>query len=170
MKRIFLLSVALMLAPTMLAAQVEIGIDGGLSIESVDDANDDVTSFSVPTSGLRVGFMGGETVVIESRVALAYTSVGDFSLTRLTLVPGVNVLLGEQFYVRGEAGLAYVSDDDDSLTQFLLGAAAGLRVPVADGVLFRAEGGFDRWLENEDEFIRASWEIRLLAGLSAVIN
>ncbi len=174
MKRTIVLALGLLLVPSVVAAQVEIGMDAGLSIESVDDDPDDLTSFSLPVSEVRVGFAAGEMMIVETRVALGYLSVDDFSATDFGLVPGVNVLLGDRFYVRGEAGLMYSSLDtgtaDESATQYLLGAGAGLRVPVVESVLFRAEAGVDRWLENEDEFIPASWEFRLVAGVSAVIN
>lgn len=174
MKRSFVLALGLVVIPSLAAAQVEIGIDAGLSVESIDDVDDNITSFSIPTTGLRVGFGAGEMVIVESRLALEYASQGDFSLTALGLVPGVNVLLGEQFYLRGEAGLLYLSEDDsgtsDSATQYVLGGAAGLRMPLVDNVIFRAEAGVDRWLENTDELIPASWEFRVVAGLSAVIN
>lgn len=174
MKRALLFVLTLLFVPMAAVAQVEIGVDAGLSLESVDDAADDITSISIPNGELRVGFAAGEMIIVESRLGLSYSSVGDFSLTQFGLVPGVNVLLGDRFYARGEGGLMYVKGDDgtesDSATQYLLGAAGGLRIPMTENVLFRAELGADRWFENQDDFMPASWEFRIAAGVSAVVN
>lgn len=174
MRRSLVLAFGLLLVPSIVAAQVEIGVDGGLSIESIDDADENITAFSIPNTEVRVGFWAGEALIIETRFGLDWTSVGDFSFTGLGFVPGVNFLFGERFYARGEAGFVYLAEDDgaddESATQLLLGAAAGMRVPVVDNIVFRLEGGLDRWLENEDEFIPASWEFRIVAGLSAMVN
>jgi hypothetical protein len=173
MKRSIVLTLGLLAIPTFATAQVEIGIDAGLSIESIDDVDDNVTSFSIP-SGVRLGFGAGESVLVESRVAFERRSQGDVSITALGFVPGINFLVGEQLYLRGEAGLSYLKldsgTDDGSVTQYMLGGAAGLRIPVRDNVLFRPELGVVRFLENTDDGIPANWEFRLQAGISAVIN
>jgi hypothetical protein len=163
-----------MFAPAMASAQVEIGVDAGFNYEKIDDVDDSFFGFGIPVSGIRVGFMGGETLVIETLIDLDYSKFGDSSSTSLGLVPGVNFLLGEQFYVRGEAGLAYFSFDngttDGSTTQYLFGAGAGIRKPLGDGALLRLEGAVDRLLENSDDGIPASWDVRAVIGVSAVVG
>jgi hypothetical protein len=91
------------------------------------------------------------------------------------LVPGVNILVGDQFYVRPEAGLSYAKFDngttDVSSTQLLFGGAAGIRQPLGmGGAILRLEAGVDRLLENEDDGIPSSWDIRFVVGVSAVVN
>jgi hypothetical protein len=174
MKRVLVLALGLLFVPALVSAQLEVGVDAGLSFESIDDFDDSAFDIDIPTSGIRLGFAAGETLIVETLLDFGYGSFGDLSATSLALVPGVNFLLGEQFYVRGEAGLLYSSFDDgtsdDSATQYLFGGAAGLRNEINDNVIFRLEGGVDRLLENEDEFIPASWVIRVVAGISGVIG
>ena len=80
----------------------------------------------------------------------------------------------KQFYVRGEAGLMRMSSDNgttsSSATQYAFGGAAGLRMPLGDAALFRVEGGVDKWLENQDDGLLGSWQIRGVVGISAIVN
>jgi hypothetical protein len=174
MKRSFVLALSLLFTPALVSAQVEIGLDAGFSLESIDDVDDNVTSFGLPTSYARVGFPAGEMIVVETVLGFDWASVGDQSASELALVPGVNVLLGEQFYVRGEAGLMRSSFDpgtgSESTTQYLFGGGAGVRIPLGDAALFRAEAAVDRWLENSDDFIPASTQFRIGVGVSAIVG
>lgn len=174
MKRALLLTLALLGVPMVVAAQLEIGVDAGLSIESVDGQANDLTRFSIPTSAVRVGFGAGESLIVETLVAVNRVSSGDFSSTSIGLLPGVNFPVGDQFYLRGEAGLqrlsVSLSGNDESRTQYAIGGAAGMRIPASENVGFRVELGLDRWLENEDEGLPTTTEFRVLAGISAVVN
>lgn len=184
MKRALVLSLALVFVPAMASAQVEIGMDAGFMLKSIDDASDNITSFAVPSSsnflpmvsGARVAFSAGETVLIESLLNFAYQSFGsDDSVTFLGIIPGINFLVTESFYVRGEAGLAYAkfssTSSDESETQYLFGGGAGYRRALGDGAaVLRLEAGVDRLLENTDDGVPASWDFRALVGLSAVIG
>lgn len=174
MKRALLLTLALLGVPAVTAAQVELGVDAGLSLESIDGQDDDVTTFSIPTSAVRVGFGAGESLIVETLVGLNRRSSGDFSGTSIRLIPGVNFPVGDQLYVRGEVGLQRTSfsfnGEDESETQYVIGGAAGMRIPASDNVLFRLEFGLDRWLENADEGLPTITEFRLVAGISAVVN
>lgn len=171
MRRALLLTIGLLVAPAVVAAQVEIGMDAALSIYSYDnDAIDSETSIDIPGEYVRIGFPAGETLIVESTLGLSHSSQGDNSYTTILLLPGVNFLVGEQFYVRGEAGLWRGSDGDNSQTQYAFGGAAGLRMPLGDAALFRVEAGVDKWLENEDDFLPGAWDIRGSVGVSAVIN
>lgn len=174
MKRVFVLALALLFAPAVVSAQVEIGLDAGFNINKVDDADDTGFNFDIPTMGARVGFMAGESAVVETMLAFDYGKLGDVSGTDLLLVPGLNYLVGEQFYVRGEAGLSYSKFDDGttstSSTQYLFGAGAGIRQTLGDAALLRLEAGIDRLLENTDDAIPASWNFRLVVGVSAVAS
>jgi hypothetical protein len=179
MKAAFALALALLVSPTFVSAQVEVGLDAGFMLRSIDDADDNLTAVAVPSttgfvpmvSGARIGFPAGQTVVVESIVNFGYQSSGDESVTIFGLIPGVNVLLGERLYVRGEAGLSYISfGEDDSETQYLLGGGLGLRNMLGEGALLRLEAGVDRVFENEDDFAPGSWDFRALIGLSAIIG
>lgn len=178
MKRVFVLALGLLFAPALISAQVEVGVDGGLAITSYDSPSgfdiDSQMDISLPMSTVRVGFAAGEQLLVDSFLGFTRTSQGDNSYSSLVLMPGVNFLLGEQFYVRGEAGLMRMSSDNgttsNSATQYAFGGAAGLRMPLGDAALFRVEGGVDKWLENQDDGLLGSWQIRGLVGISAIVN
>jgi len=166
---------ALLLIPVGVNAQVELGIDAGLTVDMYDDQGgfeiDNLNSLALPASWLRVGFGATEMISVETAVSFQRLSQGDNSLTTIVLVPGVNIAIGESgFYLRGEAGLQRISDDDDGVTQFSVGAAAGLKKAIKDGpISFRLEGGFAKWLEKEGEALGYN-RLRILMGISATVN
>ena len=175
MKRILVLALGLLAAPQVVSAQLEVGLDAGFGYSKIDDVDDALVNFSIPNLGARVGFAAGPTMIIESLVLFDWTKFGDASATTIGIVPGLNFLINEQLYLRGEAGLLYQSEDDgvspsDSQTQYLFGAGVGIRRPLGSGAVLRFEGAVDRALENTDEFLPASWDIRATVGVSAVIG
>jgi hypothetical protein len=180
MKKIFVLAVGLLVVPQMVSAQLEIGLDAGFGIGMPDaDGADNITRFGVPSGGYvpflsqaRVGFAAGETLIVESILGFNYVSFGeDDSLNTLVLLPGVNFLVGPQFYVRGEAGLIRVgSSGADAETQYGFGAGAGLRRSLGSGALLRAEVGADKWLETEEGADDGLLDIHAVVGVSVVIG
>jgi len=174
MKRSLVLSLVLLVAPALVSAQVEIGLDAGLSYVSYDSPSgfdvDSDTYIDLPSSYVRVAFPAGETLLVETALGFSRSSSGGDSYSTLLVLPGVNLLLGEQFYVRGEAGLWRGSGGGDSATQYAFGGGGGLRMPLGDAALFRVEAGVDKWLENQDDGLLGSWEIRGVVGISAVVN
>jgi hypothetical protein len=177
MKRTLVLALGLLIVPAFVSAQVEVGLDAGFGISMIDDADDNINSFSLPGTWVRVAFAASPTILVEPVVGLEWFSVGDASGSDLLLLPGIVFLLGEQFYVRGEAGLFRESFDPgsggDSTTQYAFGGEVGLRMPLGDSALFRAGIGVDRWLEvSENSVIEepARTDVRLGVGISAVIN
>jgi len=174
MKRALLLALGLLVAPSVASAQLEVGLDAGLTYEKVQDEDDAAIGIGLPLSGARLGFAGGEQIIVETRLDFGWDKQGDESSTSLALLPGVNFLFGENMYVRGEVGLSYFSFDngvvDGSFTQYIFGGAVGMRRPVGEGALVRLEAGVDRLLENSDDFQPASWLIGLTVGVSAIVN
>lgn len=176
MKRTFVLALGLLFMPALASAQVEIGLDAGLGINKVKDADDTGFSFGIPVSGARIGFAAGESIIVETMLDLGYAKLGDVNATSLDLVPGINYLINDQVYVRGEAGLTYITADDGtgsvSGTQLLFGGGIGMRRMLGDAALLRLEGAVDRRLEKLDQDIPfpASWDIRFVVGVSAVVN
>lgn len=180
MKRIFVLALGLLLAPVAVSAQVEVGVDGFFTIsnpsepDGVSTSFDNTNSISLPSPAVRVAFPAGETLLVESLLGFNWSSQGDDSGSALLLMPGVNFLVGEQFYVRGEAGLMRTSFDNgtvsSSATQYGFGGGAGMRMPLGDAALFRLEAAADWWLENEDDGLLGRMDIRIGAGISAVVN
>lgn len=176
MKRAALLLVSLLLVPVGAAGQVEVGFDAGVIFDTGFEFSENVTTFSIPTGSVRLGFGAGDALTVETLFNVSRVSSDGESFTALGIVPGVNYTLGDGgFYLRGEAGLmrASISSDfgDGSQTQYTLGAAAGVKRAIGDGpVSFRFEGGFGKWLEDEDEGLEGFNRIRLLFGLSAELN
>ncbi len=182
MKKTFVLALGLLVAPQVASAQLELGLDAGFGIAMPDsDAEDNITRFGVPSGGfvpfasppqVRVGFAAGPTLLVESIVGFNYFSSGDDSINTLLLMPGVNFLVGPQFYVRGEAGLMRLSSSGaDAETRYGFGAGAGLRRPLGGGAaLLRAEVGADKWLETESGAEDGALDIHVVVGISAVIG
>lgn len=180
MKKTFVLALGLLVVPQMVSAQLEVGLDAGFGITMPDaDGSDNITRFGVPSGGalpffappqIRVGFAGGQSLIVESALGFDWVSSGDDSITSLLVMPGVNFLVSPQFYVRGEAGLVRFSDGDDSITQYGFGAGAGMRRPLGGAALLRIEVGADKWLEDEDAGIDGYLDLRAIVGLSAVIG
>src|SRR5690242_2830832 len=109
MKRIWILALGLLVAPKMVSAQVEIGLDAGFGIAMPDtDGAENITRFGLPTGGYlplfsqaRIGFVAGPTLIVETALGFNYMSFGeDDSFNALIVMPGVNFLVGPQFYVR----------------------------------------------------------------------
>ncbi len=176
MRRALLIALGVLAMPALAQAQVEIGVDAGLGIQSVKDADKQI-SFDVPNADMRLGFASGESIIVETILGASYYKVGDYKQSWVDLTPGVNFLFSPSAYVRGEAGLMYYKTDNgttsDSSTQFQLGAAVGTRKMMGEGTVLRFEAGVDRALEKKDSgvvTIPASWNFRLLVGVSAVLG
>jgi Outer membrane protein beta-barrel domain len=174
MKRALLIALAALAMPALAQAQAEVGLDAGLGVTKISNVSDKPVSFDVPRSGLRVGFAGGESVIVETMFDFGWNKFGSAKQTSLDLVPGVNFLLNPQVYVRGEAGLSYVKNSNtgtsSSQTQYLFGAAVGTRKMMGEGAILRLEAGVDRGLENTNDGIPAMWNFRAIVGISAKVG
>jgi hypothetical protein len=172
MRRTLVLAFGLMVVPAMASAQVELGLDFfGLSYTDVDGLDDAAISVGLPVSGMRIGFMAGPQMIVETRIEADWDKIGDFSSRSIMLVPGLNYLVNDQIYVRGEAGLSYDAVDPGtgsvSDTQYLFGAGVGTRRPLGMGIL-RLEAGVQKALESDAS---ASFlNIYASAGASVAIN
>lgn len=180
MKKTFVLALGLLVAPQMVSAQFEVGLDAGFGIAIPDaEGADNITRFGVPSGGFlpfiappqaRVAFAAGENLLVESVLGFNYFSSGDDSLNALFLMPGVNYLVTPQVYVRGEAGLVRLSDGEDSETRYGFGAGVGMRRPLGNAAVVRFEVAGDKWLETEDGFEDGALDVRAIVGISAIIG
>lgn len=163
MRLLSLLTLCLLVAPQAANAQVEIGIDAGVQLET-QSGLDNRTQLSIPTGSGRIGFPG-ERVSFETLASLNVISRNG-TVTLLGLTPGVNFAVGEGGgYVRAEGAMLLVSGGGDTDTEFGAGAAAGLKKPINGGpVSFRLEVGYDRFFDAEVN------QFRLLFGLSAALG
>ena len=75
-----------------------------------------------------------------------------------------------RFYLRAEVGLNRLSSEDNSVNQWGFGGAAGVRIPTGDHGLFRLEGGVDKWLKKEDDFVPGITAFRFTVGVSAMVH
>jgi hypothetical protein len=155
---------------------LEIGLDGGMQLNTGFEVDESLTQFSIPTGYARVGVPVGNALSIEALLSFMYASSGDNSFDQLTFIPGANFSFGTGGgYVRGEAAVTRAGSGNGttsgSSSQFGLGAAAGLKKAIAGGpVSFRLEGGFLRWFENTDDEREAYNQLRVLVGISAAIG
>ena len=174
MRRTLVLALGLMVVPAMASAQVELGFDFlGISYNDTDGAQDATIGVTLPTSGMRIGFMAGEQMIVETRMGFAWEKEGDASSRSLMLAPGLNYLVNDQIYVRGEAGLENFNFDNGTVsvsgTQYIFGGGIGTRRPLGMGIL-RLEAGVQKALENTDDGIPSSLNIYGSAGVSIAIN
>ena len=160
MKRLMLPLCWVALTPTGAAAQIELGIDGGLQVQMQTD-QETWTSFTVPTGSLRVGFPR-ERLTIETLVAFQVSHYHDTD-AYLALTPGVNLPLGSGgAYMRGEALMMLVSGGNNDGG---LGAAIGVKKRIeASPASVRVELGFSRLFDAEVN------RLRLVVGLATRIG
>ncbi|MDH3207453.1 MAG: hypothetical protein OEO79_12710 [Gemmatimonadota bacterium] len=169
MKRTFVLTLALLVAPTLVAAQWGVALEAvGLQVTSIADQDSQI-DIGTPGHMARVWFAAGDQLTVETRVGLGYGKQGDSSGSTIELLPGVNFHFNDQFYVRGQAGLWRQGFDNGttsgSVSQYAFGGALGTRRAIMGGpVSWGVEAGVTRWLENTDDFIPAEtiFELGLL--------
>lgn len=172
MKRSILACLCLLIAPAAAQAQLEVGVDAGLTLRTGFEASENVSQLSIPASRARLGVPVGEMLSIEALLGFQRLSSGGESTSVLSFLPGINILLGESGgYLRGEVALNRGSSSGGgSRSQYGFGGAVGVRMPVDDAVFVRLEGGFDRWLEDQDNALEAYNEFRILVGVSALVG
>jgi hypothetical protein len=172
MKRPILLALLLLVAPSAARAQLEVGLDAGFVLHTGFESSDDVTRISIPTGWGRLGLPLGDLLGFETLLGFNRISSGDSSASQLSFLPGVNVWLGDDgAYLRGEVAMTRTAFDGESQSQYGFGGAVGLKKDIDGGpVSFRLEGGFVRWLEDQDNFQEAFNQIRILVGISAAVG
>ena len=160
MKRMMVAVLVTLVLPVAAAAQVEIGVDGGLEVRDFSEG-ERTTAFSVPNSTLRIGFPR-DGITFETLLNLQVVHWRDTDAVAF-LTPGFNLALGEGgAYLRGEVPLVLVSEGDNDIG---VGAAVGVKKPLADTpVSVRGEVGFNRLFDAELNRFRA------LVGLSVRIG
>ena len=171
MKRSILAGLCLLIAPATAQAQLEVGVDAGLTLHTGFENSDNLNQLSIPAPRARLGVPLGDLLSLEGLLGFQRLSSGGESASTLSFLPGVNILLGESGgYLRGEVAINRVAAGGESQSQYGFGGAIGVRMPVDDAVFVRLEGGFDRWLEDQDNFLEAYNEIRILVGVSAMVG
>jgi hypothetical protein len=126
---------------------IELGIDAGASLRLEQPR---LTSISVPAQRLRVGFFVSDAVSVEPSVFLSHVRVAGESfsfymadiglLLHLTAAPATPT-----WYLRPFAGIVGVGGSDRTgNTDWTAGIGGGLKGPLAERLLWRAEANFRR--------------------------
>lgn len=166
MRKVLIVGLAWALLPLAAAAQTEVGLDAGLTLNLRSPTN--ITTFSIPTQAVRVAFPVGQNgMLLETMATFNLVDAGG-TFTTLNLLPGIVHFLanegGRQTYLRGEAGFQRTSGGGASATQWILGGAAGIRREIQPGVMWRLEGGIDRWFDP------GFTQLRALFGVTFVLD
>jgi hypothetical protein len=144
------------LQPIMTTAQVapiELGVDATFEMSAM---NGTTSFFSIPGRNVRVGVFVSDWVSIEHRMSLVRLKTEGFdAATNLSLqIAGVFHLSPDrsrpQGYVSPAIGLLSSFIGETSGSQLELGCGVGLKIPVANYLSVRFEGGYWYGSENED--------------------
>ncbi len=152
---------AVLLVPQAASAQVEIGIDAELTVQRatakdftfgdvVFSRDDDFTDFSIPKTGVRVGFFTSPTLSIEFDTGFGYRSVdGDataiFELGAAPLFHFSEISSGKSVGYVGPRATLSIGEGTD----IALGAKGGVKIPANDHILMRIEGFYERFVKAE---------------------
>jgi len=174
MKRYALLTFAILMMPCLASAQdtpdVEIGTNFGVSIVTADGST--ITQFGIPGQGvlgqpiIYTTFFAG-SVMLEPQIAFNLTTSGGSTFTTLGIGGQAGYLFSgsttDSPYVVTALGFQLIANGSTS-TDFGLGGKVGYRVLIGEGVGFRVEGGYRRWLDNQLN------EITIGFGIGAIIH
>ena len=145
------------------AAGIETGTLFGLS-HAPDETDTDLTVIGVPGS-LLVGYWGNPALYVLWFPSEALSIGPEFSLSRISSKNGfaintlylggrgafslrVNTMSGAYVLVQGALGV--VNNEARTATDFSAGAGVGYRWHLGPVFVLRAEGGFRRWFDDED--------------------
>jgi len=159
-RQMFLSSAAalgLLVAAAPAGAQVEIGVDAGLSSTRVDGSRLDVVQVDIPVQRLRVGFFVTPTVQLESSLGYSRVEVDEIASSTLTLGTDLVVHLGAdpyapQVYIAAGPSILRTDFGAGEETQLGVGGDIGLKLPAGDWISARLGVGYTRWLENDTLF------------------
>lgn len=149
---------------------LELGLDGGLVVSSIDDVHDNVTQLAFPFQRFRIGVMPSETAGIESAVSLNYLDAGSSTITTYGLGFSLilNLVTGQSsaipFVRAGWTFEAFDTNLTDSMIQYGLGWGLGVKIPAMEQLAIRMELAASRFIENDD--FRARWDFAGLFGIS----
>jgi hypothetical protein len=121
---------------------IELGTDLGVSFDF--SGGETVTSVTVPTSVLRVGFWMNDRVSIEPNVSFSWVHFSDVSATNvngaLALLYHFNTDASRtRPYVAVFPGINHFDSGIGDATQFYAGAGLGALFPLQERLAFRAE-------------------------------
>ena len=142
-----LVAVAVVFPLSALTAQsrpIELGTDLGVSFDFGGSST--LTTVSIPTSTLRVGFWMTDRVSIEPNVGFTWLHVSGESLTT------IDAALALLYHFNADASRArpYITvfpglthfNSDGSTTQFYAGAGLGVLLPMQERLALRLEGRY----------------------------
>ncbi|MFQ5529664.1 MAG: outer membrane beta-barrel protein [Gemmatimonadota bacterium] len=139
------------------SAQVEIGVDAGLTSTRVDGSRLDVVQVDIPVQRLRVGFFVTPTVQLEPSIGYSRVEVDGIASSTLQLGTDLLVHLGRdpyapQVYIAAGPSLLRADFGAGEETQVGVGGDLGLKLPAGGWMAVRLGVGYTRWLENDTLF------------------
>ena len=152
------------LFPNALTAQLELGFDGGVSMDNSGGVV--VTSWSIPVDRMRIGVRGGR-LSFETLFKILHQRSGGRSATLIEVIPGIAYSM-RGGYLRGEAGMSNLSTPNGTASQYYYGIATGARRQLHGPVHLRIETGLGKWVRNVN-FLESK-VFRFTVGLSVVFN
>ena len=136
------------------SAQMEIGVDAGLTSTRIDGSELSVVQTDIPVQRLRVGFFVTPGVQIEP--SIGYSRVEFDGVGQTTLQVGTDLVfhIGQnpyapQLYVAGGPSILRTDFGAGEETQLGVGGDVGLKVPVGGWMALRLGVGYTRWLESD---------------------
>ena len=136
------------------SAQVEIGVDAGLTSTRIDGSDLAVVQTDIPVQRLRLGFFIAPGVQIEP--SLGYSRVEFDGVGQTTLQVGTDLVFhvgrnsfAPQLYVAGGPSILRTDFGAGEETQLGVGGDVGLKVPVGGWMALRMGVGYTRWLESD---------------------
>jgi len=159
MKRALGLLVGTAFLATPLTGQVELGVDMVLQVTNFSSSADfidldNVTTFNLPASQVRLGVFVTPQVSIEPRLGVTYGASGGESVSgtqaQVSAYYHFPEMRGQRAaFLRFGVGASILSSSNVSDTQMLIDAGVGLKFPVRDQLLLRVEAFGGRSFESD---------------------
>lgn len=135
-------------------AQVEIGVDAGLTSTRIDGSEFAVVQTEIPVQRLRAGFFIAPGVQLEPSIGYSRVEFDGVGSTTMQLGTDLVFHIGRnpfapQLYVAGGPSLLRTDFGAGEDTQVGIGGDVGLKVPAGRWMAVRFGVGYTRWLESD---------------------
>lgn len=150
---------------------VEFGMDLGVTITEFDDLDGNVIDLGLPEPRIRIAAFWSDQVAVESTLAFSLLDVDSLTSTNTQLGLGVVVHSTPRYqdlrFYTGPVGGLSILHVTETRSQWNVGALLGVKGPVRETFLLRAEVAYIRGFENDD--VTGTNNFRGVAGLSFLV-